>query len=61
MAQRNMNSDKCQWSFWGAADIAKAQERLGRANVSTTRLYGRWKTRPEDNPTFKVTYEKGTS
>jgi len=56
MAQRNMNSDKCQLSFWGAADIAKAQERLGRANVSTTRLYDRWKTRPEDNPTFRVKY-----
>ncbi len=38
------------------ADIAKAQEWLGHANVSTTRLYDRRKSRPEDSPTFKVKY-----
>lgn len=38
------------------ADIAKAQEWLGHANVSTTRLYDRRKSRPEDSPTFKVQY-----
>lgn len=36
------------------ADIAKVQEWLGHANVSTTRLYGRRKTRPEGSPTFHV-------
>ena len=38
------------------ADIAKVQEWLGHANVSTTRLYNRRKTRPEDRPTFRVRY-----
>jgi integrase/recombinase XerD len=38
------------------ADIAKVQEWLGYANVSTTRLYDRRKTRPEDSPTFRVRY-----
>jgi site-specific recombinase XerD len=38
------------------ADIAKVQEWLGHANIATTRLYDRRKTRPEDSPTFKVEY-----
>ena len=38
------------------ADIAKVQEWLGHANIATTRLYGRRKSRPEDSPTFKVSY-----
>lgn len=39
-----------------AADIAKVQEWLGHANIATTRLYDKRATRPEDSPTFKVSY-----
>ena len=39
-----------------ASDLGKVQEWLGHANVSTTRLYDRRRSRPEDNPTFRVAY-----
>lgn len=39
-----------------AADIAFVQKWLGHANISTTRLYDRRRSRPEDSPTFKVSY-----
>ena len=39
-----------------AADIAFVQGWLGHANISTTRLYDRRQSRPEDSPTFKVNY-----
>jgi integrase/recombinase XerD len=38
------------------ADIAKVQEWLGHSNIATTRLYDHRNTRPEDSPTFKVSY-----
>jgi site-specific recombinase XerD len=38
------------------ADIAKVQEWLGHASISTTRLYDKRSTRPEDSPTLKVRY-----
>ncbi|HRZ39343.1 MAG TPA: integrase, partial [Candidatus Paceibacterota bacterium] len=36
--------------------IAKVQEWLGHADISTTRLYDKRHSRPEDSPTFKVEY-----
>jgi site-specific recombinase XerD len=37
------------------ADIAKVQAWPGHANIATTRLYDRMKTRPENNPTsYKI-------
>ena len=38
------------------ADIAKVQAWLGHANISTTRLHDRRKSKPEDSPTFRVQY-----
>ena len=38
------------------ADIAKVQEWLGHANISTTCIYDPRKMRPEDKPTFKVVF-----
>lgn len=38
------------------ADIAKVQEWLGHANVSTTRLYDKRNSRPKESPSFKVEY-----
>jgi integrase/recombinase XerD len=38
------------------ADIAKVQEWLRKANIATTRIYDRRKMKPEDSPTFKVSY-----
>lgn len=38
------------------ADIAKVQQWLGHANISTTRLYDKRQSRPEDSPTYRVRY-----
>jgi len=38
------------------ADIAKVQEWLGHSSIATTRLYDRRAMKPEDSPTFKVSY-----
>lgn len=38
------------------ADIAKMQEWLGHASISTTRVYDQRGSKPEDLPTFRVAY-----
>jgi integrase/recombinase XerD len=39
------------------ADIAKVQEWLEHANVSTTRIYDKRRMRPEESPTLKWSIE----
>jgi site-specific recombinase XerD len=52
----SMRSTVATNALANGADIAKVQELLGHANISTTRLYDHRSTRPEDSATFKVSY-----
>jgi site-specific recombinase XerD len=38
------------------ADIKRVKDWLGHSNIATTQLYDHRKMRPEDSPTFKVSY-----
>jgi integrase/recombinase XerD len=38
------------------ADIVEVQKWLGHANISTTQMYDKRQSRPEDSPTFEVRY-----
>jgi len=38
------------------ADIAKVQEWLGHASISTTGVYDRRETRTSESPTFSIAY-----
>ena len=38
------------------ADIAQVQAWCGHSSIATTKLYDRRHSRPEDSPTFKVSY-----
>ena len=38
------------------ADIARVQEWLGHASISTTPVYDGRESKPEDSPTFRVVY-----
>jgi integrase/recombinase XerD len=38
------------------ADIAKVQEWMDHAHISTTRIYDHRQHKPEESPTFRVRY-----
>jgi site-specific recombinase XerC len=56
LRQRRRRGTAATNALENKADIAKVQEWLGHADISTTRMYDKRQKRPEDSPTFKVRY-----
>jgi hypothetical protein len=48
----------CVFADDSAFEIGPVQGWLEHANVSTTRLYDRRKSKPEDSPSFRVKYSE---
>src|SRR3972149_11905301 len=61
MAQPNMESDKCQLSYLGGANIAKGQEWLGDANAPATCLYEWTATWHDTGPSPRAGGDSGLS
>jgi site-specific recombinase XerD len=56
MGQHTLRATAATSALEHNADIAKVQEWHGHASVSTTRVYERRASKPEDSPTFRVIY-----
>ncbi|MEJ6579807.1 MAG: site-specific integrase [Akkermansiaceae bacterium] len=52
VSNHTMRATSATNALSNSADIAKVQEWLGHANVSSTELYDRRPSKPEDSPTF---------
>ena len=56
MGPHSLRATAATCALENQADIAKVQEWLGHANITTTRVYDRRVTRSPDSPTFKINY-----
>jgi integrase/recombinase XerD len=56
MGPHSLRATAATCALENQADIAKVQEWLGHANISTTRVYDRRETQATESPTFKIAY-----